>query len=109
MISDEQLQSVLDRYVPPELHADSEMRTICHTIATTEEDLENNPHGDAVPLESDDPDEPPYYKSARMLLLETLELEIGERDSEIRNLEIEALEASIRAHEAYLGEPDDED
>jgi hypothetical protein len=109
MISDEMLQSVLDRYVSPALHADSEMLTICHTIATTEEDLENNPQGDAVPLDPDDPDEPPYYKSARMLLLETLELDIGERDSEIRDLEIEALEASIKAHNAYLGEPGDEE
>lgn len=60
-------------------------------------------------LRPDDPDEPPHYKSERMLLLETLELEIGERDSKIRDLEIETLEASIKAHNAFLGESDDKD
>lgn len=90
-ISEERLQKALKENAPSYLHADTEIRRICHTIATTEDDIEANPHGDAILLESDYPDERPYYASQRMLLLERCELEIGHRVGHILDLELEAL------------------
>lgn len=97
-ISEERLQKALNENVPSYLHADTEMRRICHIIATTEDDIEANPGGDAVLLEPDDPEERPYYVSERMLLLERCELDIGHRDLYILDLEIEALEESLRSY-----------
>lgn len=93
---EEKLQAVLDKNVPSYLHADTEMRRICHIIATTEDEIENNPIGDAVLLQPDDPDDPdqqPYCKSERMLLLEACDEALRDREGDIRDLEIEAFEA----------------
>lgn len=96
---EEKLQSVLDKNVPSYLHADTEMRRLCQIIATTEDEIENNPIGDSVLLEPDDPNDPdqqPYYKSERMLLLEACDEALRDREGDIQDLEIEAFLASMR-------------
>ena len=88
MISNEQLQAVLDEHVPAELQGDFELRAICHSIAAirypvspSEARLFSSP----ILMPADSPEEEDYFKETGMILLEACDQRLMWRIGEIQD------------------------